>query len=47
MEQLKIEYVDKSDGKMLSTHCFGGFMFQKEGIIAAQITEPDMWEQIK
>lgn len=41
-----LEYMQSQDDKGIKSFCFGGFMFQKEGIIAAQITEPDMWEQI-
>ena len=30
------------DTNGVGSFCFGGFMFRKEGIIAAQFTEPDI-----
>lgn len=37
-----LDYMQSQDDEGVKSFCFGGFMFQKEGIIAAQITESDM-----
>lgn len=36
-----LEYMQTGDFKGVKAFCFGGFMFHKAGIIAAQMREPD------
>lgn len=41
-ENSLLEYMQTGDTNGVGSFCFGGFMFRKEGIIAAQFTEPDI-----
>ena len=41
-ENSLLEYMQTGDTNGECSFCFGGFMFRKEGIIAAQFTEPDI-----
>ena len=40
-ENSLLEYMRTGDIKGSRSFCFAGFMFQKKGLVAAQITEPD------
>lgn len=37
-----LEYMQTKNDKGCRVFCFAGFMFAKEGLIAAQFTEPDI-----
>ena len=36
-----LEYMRTGNNKGVKSFCFGGFMFQKAGLITAQMSEPD------
>lgn len=36
-----LEYMQTKDFKGTKSFCFAGFIFQKAGIVAAQMTEPE------
>lgn len=37
-----LEYMQTGDFKGVKSFCFGGFIFQKAGIVAARMLEPDI-----
>ena len=39
-----LEYMCTRDDHGIGCFCFCGFMFDKEKIIAAQLSEPEFWE---
>ena len=39
-----MEYMRTRDDRGIKSFCFCGFMFEKEKIIAAQLSEPEFWE---
>lgn len=40
-----LEYMRTRDDHGIGCFCFCGFMFDKERIIAAQLSEPEFWEE--
>ena len=37
-----LEYMQTGDIKGVNSFCFGGFIFQKDGSVAARMLEPDI-----